>query len=206
MATTLSEAKVLILLELALFFDFFYVRKLHFNTNLHLCARRVFSECCMEFELVAIRVRGKALPESIIHTGRCKPPEHSEQINASSPRQKRLLTYIYLSAANRLSLKMLNMCDERQHGAIFQAGRRVKVQVTREFWHSRNINQIRRLSESNLSQLFTLLYTLWLQCYAIHVELLNWFSQFKFGWWKQQRIPPILLGHLAHNPGTIQQL
>lgn len=64
------------------------------------------------FCVVAVGVRGETLRE-IAHTqGCCKPPEHSEQINASPSRQERLVTYIYLSAAHRLSLNMLHMCDE----------------------------------------------------------------------------------------------
>lgn len=127
----LAQLKVLILLELA---GFFLRPKAAFqNKSASLCMEDFFQRAAWSFELVAVGVRGEALQESITHAGRCKPPEHSVQINASSPRQERLLTYIYLSAANRLSLKTLHMCDEGQHGAIFQAGRRIKVQVTREF-------------------------------------------------------------------------
>lgn len=76
----------------------------------------------------------EAGPQGECRSLRCKSPEPSEQINAAPPRQERLLTYIYLSAANRLSLKTLYMWSEWKHGAVLLAAGRLTFRATTSDW------------------------------------------------------------------------
>lgn len=110
-----------------------------------------FQRLC--FELLAVEVRGETLQENITHAGRCKPPEHSEQINASPSRQERLVTYIYLSAAHRLSLKTLRMCDEGLSKLLSASN----FKSLESF--DTPVRNSRQLSESTLSLLSALLCT-----------------------------------------------
>lgn len=112
------------------------------------------------FESVAVGVRGETLKESVAHTGRCKSPEHSEQINASPSRQERIVTYIYLSAAHRLSLKTPRMCGERLSKLLSASN----FKSLESFDTPEKKKQRRRLSESTASLLSALLWTLWLHC------------------------------------------
>lgn len=139
--------------ELAVWF-LFDVQELHFGKDLHFCTWRIFfffQRLC--FELLAVEVRGETLQENITHAGRCKPPEHSEQINASPSRQERLVTYIYLSAAHRLSLKTLRMCDEGLSKLLSASN----FKSLESF--DTPVRNSRQLSESTLSLLSALLCT-----------------------------------------------